>query len=244
MQKCTLLCLETLVCILIFLMSPVFAELVDDPAFAYSVNLPESWVRIQKSDTHHTFLDTSLVYPSFISIRRHSFTDTAFEDGEDWIRMNFIAYLLSVQYSEYPFGVVVYFDSSETYRKSNHWAPEAWSMFFTADSTPTFSEFIIFSEANGFGYEMYAMGDSADMIQNIGVYVSILDSIALPESSAGISFHPAVAGPASNQRDLFTNDHLYDLTGTRLTCPGLFPDVSGAGRMYFRRGKVLVKGDE
>jgi hypothetical protein len=157
-------------------------QIISDSALGYSIYLPtDSWVRVVKTAAHHQFYDTAFVYKSQISIVRHAYSTSDFPTPESWTRANFIAYKLCVEFSFEPFGAMLYYDTMPTVRQGISWATESYTMFFTIDTTlGAWSEYTRYTARGAYGWEIYAIGDTADMMENIGVYVAILKLVTLP----------------------------------------------------------------
>jgi hypothetical protein len=162
--------------------APRANQIISDTALGYSIYLPtDSWVRVVKTVTHHQFYDTAFVYKSQISIVRHAYSPTDFPTPESWTRANFIAYKLCVEYSFDPFGAILYYDTASTVRQGISWATESYATFLTIDTTlGAWSEYTRYTARGAYGWEIYAIGDTADMMENIGVYAAILKIVTLP----------------------------------------------------------------
>lgn len=170
---------------ILLLVANTFSAQITDTTMGYSLELPANWKQVVKSDSQHIFKDTTYTHKSIISIVKHNVSLADFGTTDSWVRSNFIAYLLSVETSVLPYGTLLYFDSSSTRNKSEHWAPEVWSMFF--DTAYAYSEFLIFTDNGISGYEMYVIGDSADMAVHLSTYIGILNSIKLLTQVTGIT---------------------------------------------------------
>lgn len=169
--------------VLSLLTVPLSADkIISDPTLGYSIYLPaDSWVRVVKSATHHQFYDTTFTNKSQVSIVRHSYASADFPTPESWTRANFIAYKLCVEYSFNPFGAMLYYDTAATVRQGISWATESYAAFMTIDTgLGAWSEFTRYTARNGYGWELYAIGDTADMKKNIGLYAGIIRLITLP----------------------------------------------------------------
>ena len=148
---------------------------ITNSAIGISAYLPDNWTASQASDTGIFFSDTTFTYRSQIVIKKYPINQADYPSATDWTRAHFIGYLLVVQYSFDPFGAVLYFDSSATCKQDSLWAPEAFSEFYTIDTVlGAWDEYIRFTESGSNGYEIYAIGDTADMKQNIGLYMAII----------------------------------------------------------------------
>jgi hypothetical protein len=151
-----------------------------DRQLDYRVYLPDNWVREVGSDSQHFFVDTASLYPALLSLRRCTLDTVLYKTAADWTQAHFLAYKLSVQYSVDPSGVVLYSNNDTTVKQGSLQAAEAYSLFFSSDTAVgSWSEYIRFTACGKFGYEMYAISDTADMSKNIGVYAALLQGIVL-----------------------------------------------------------------
>jgi hypothetical protein len=163
-----------------------------DLSIGYSISLPEKWERIRNNDSIHSFYDTTRTHVSRIFISRHSFQTAVHPTPESWTRSFFLAYKISIDYSGYPNpGQVLYFDTTQQRRLDGRWAPELYAFFIIADTLnpsgpPVFawSEFLKVTAVESSGYEVYALGDTADMLKYVDFYDSIMSSIKLNPPSA------------------------------------------------------------
>jgi hypothetical protein len=212
-------------------------KIITDSALGYSIYLPQdSWVRHVADSTHHQFYDSTGVYRSQISIIRHPRDPAVYPAPQDWTRANFIAYKLVVEYSVDPFGAMLYYDTASTVRQDSLWATESYATFFILDTTiGAWSEYTRFTANDRFGYELYAIGDTADMRKNIGIYAGLIQLIKLKkDASVRILRHP---GAASDFRaPLHTApsgySRLFDPLGRRLR-------MAPAGSASFSAGVYL-----
>lgn len=146
----------------------------------YRVYLPDNWVREVKNDTQHFFVDTTYFYPAQLSLKRYTLDTAMYKTAADWTQAYFLAYKLSVQYSVDPTGVVLYSNGDTTVKQGSLQAAEAYSIFFSSDtSIGSWSEYIRFTAYGRYGYELYAISDTADMSKNIGVYAALLQGIVI-----------------------------------------------------------------
>ncbi len=162
-----------------------------------SAYLPDNWIATTAGDTAITFMDTTFTYRSQITCKKQTINATDYPSEESWTRAHFIAYLLIVQYSYDPFGAVLYFDSSETCKQDSLWAPEAFSEFFTIDTAlGTWNEYVRYTVSGSNGYQIYAIGDTADMKLNIGMYMAIINMIEFTNSVHTITGSHIASQPA------------------------------------------------
>ena len=111
-----------------------------------------------------------------------------YKTADDWTQAHFLAYKLSVLYSVDPGGVVLYSNGDTTVKQGSLRATEAYSVFFSSDtSIGSWSEYIRFTACGKYGYELYAISDTADMSKNIGVYAALLQGIVLAAGDRIIS---------------------------------------------------------
>jgi hypothetical protein len=153
----------------------------------YAVYLPDNWVQSSVTATHHQFYDTTGARPGLLSLVRSPRSSVDFPTEESWTRAYYIAYLLTADpnYSYDPWGVVLYADSSQDSRQNALWAPEAYARWFSLDTAwSAWAEYVRFTASGDYGYELYAVSDTADMDTSIGYYASILQGIDIPGSTA------------------------------------------------------------
>jgi hypothetical protein len=154
---------------------------VTNQPLGYSVYLPAGWIEEQKSDSQVIFRDTTAIFKSRLSLIRHTRDAAVFPTARDWVRAYFIASKLYVEACDdcYPFGVVLYCDSSFAHPDSA-WA-EIYIRYFAGDTAMAWDEFVRFEACGESGYELYALGDTIDMPTSIGLYGAILRNIDLIE---------------------------------------------------------------
>lgn len=216
----------------------VYADkIITDSALGYSIYLPQdSWVRYVADSNHHQFYDSTGVYRSQLSIVRHSYSPTIYPAAQDWTRANFIAYKLVVEYSVDPFGALLYYDTASTVRQDSLWATESYATFFTLDTAiGAWSEYTRFTANKMNGYELYAIGDTADMRKNIGIYAGLIQLIKLKKDATGImQHHPGGATVIQKQRSAAYSQtvSLFDPLGRRLS-------MVSAGHAPFSSGVYL-----
>jgi hypothetical protein len=190
---------------------------ITNSSIGFSAYLPANWTAVQVSDSQVKLYDTTYSFRSQIMIKKHLRSTVDFPVSLDWTRAHFIAYLLVTQYSYDPFGAVLYFDSSSNTTQNTQWAPEAFSEFYTIDTeTGSWNEYIRFTESNSYGYELYAIGDTTDMKQNIGTYAAIIKMITindLPVSVVANVRSPQYRHTVSTKS--IQNTGIYTLTGKR-----------------------------
>ncbi|MBN1306317.1 MAG: hypothetical protein JXA18_00265 [Chitinispirillaceae bacterium] len=158
---------------------------ITSTALGISAYLPDNWIAVPAGDTCVTFSDTTFTYCSQITCKKHTINTDDYPSATSWTRAHFIAYLLVVQYSYDPFGAVLYFDSSAACTQDSLWAPEAFTEFYTIDTAlGAWNEYMRYTESGACGYEIYAIGDTADMKQNIGMYMAIIRMIRINDKAA------------------------------------------------------------
>lgn len=159
--------------------------LIVDTDLGYTVYLPARWTVEAVSDSQHRFYETGVPRKSFLSIVRYTRNSSVYPSPDDWSRAHFIAYKVTVEYMADPWGAVLYHDSSDGSRQGNAWAPELYAMFFSRDAAlGSWSEYIRYTSVGGYGYELYAIGDTADMALKLPIYGAILQGIELQGSGA------------------------------------------------------------
>jgi hypothetical protein len=166
-----------------------------DISIGYSIVVPEEWDRLQDNDSLHSFYDTSSLHVSRIFISKHTYDLNLYSTPEAWTLAKFEAYKISIDYSGYPYaGYVLYFDSTQQRQLDGLWAPELYACFILADTlNPSgppalaWSEFLKVTAVGAFGYEIYALGDTADMLKYVDFYDSIMISIDINPPAGAIS---------------------------------------------------------
>ena len=203
-----------------------------DNSLEYTIFLPDNWEKNAVSnDTNHVFWDSSGNYPGTIGIVRHTRT-TDYPTADDWTRAHFIAYKIFVDNSfdtteqiwYDPMGVVFYWDSSQASTQDGLWAPELYSQFYSTDTAlSAWSEYIRFTAFGPFGYELYALSDTADMSANIGYYAALIHSIQLPlDTESHHIVRPAGAALPGIHEMIDPRQHVvYDIRGQ---CRGALPE--------------------
>ncbi len=188
----------------------VFAGVVSDSALGYSITLPSHWSQIKSKPAQHYFRDSTRAYKSQISILKYDIDKASYPTPESWTQAQFIAYMLSVETSTYPFGAIAFYDSTSKAELAAHWAPEAFSVLYPADGDPTYCEFIRYCAVGNVGYEIYAIGDSTDMIKNVDYYASIIATLAFTPPILSLSPMRSEGGLPAR---LEPGDPAFDLLG-------------------------------
>lgn len=153
------------------------AATVADSNMGYAITLPASWSQVKAKPEQHYFRDSTRHYHSQISIVRYDIDKGTYPTPESWTQAQFIAYKLSVETSSYPFGAVGFYDSSSAAKLGDVWSPEAFSVLYPADGDPTYCEFVRYCAFGNSGYEIYAIGDSTDMTNNVDFYADVIATL-------------------------------------------------------------------
>ncbi|MBN1601325.1 MAG: hypothetical protein JW915_06935 [Chitinispirillaceae bacterium] len=189
---------------------------ITNSVIGFSTTLPQNWICTQTSDSTAIVNDTTLEYKSQIVIKKYHRSQIDYPTPNDWTRAHFIAYLLVTDYSFDPFGAVLYYDSSSSCKQGEFWATEAFSEFYSLDTVlGAWSELIRFTAGGEFGYSLYAIGDTSDMKQNIGMYAAVLRSISILQQSTSIARNSKVKQILINQTNFDRSNGAYDLAGRR-----------------------------
>jgi len=204
-----------------------------------SAYLPDNWVVYDENDSEMFFYDTSFAYRSQIAIKKYNRNMDDYLTPADWVRAHFIAYLFVVEYSWDPFGVVLYFDSSSACMQDSNWAAEAFSEFYTIDtSIGSWDEYIRYTAAENYGYEIYAIGDTSDMKTNIGVYMAIIKSIRITDSSTASKISGKSISSGARMNTSANVSYRYNILGRKISAR--MHSTSGA---YLRpsSGKLFIE---
>lgn len=206
---------------------------ITDSHIGYSIQLPDNWIITETSQTQHLFEDTSGTYQSMIAIVKYDFsTETVFSSANDWTRANFISYAFSVDAD--PFSALVFYDTVDARQNEVLWAADAFSEFFSIDtSLSDWAEYIRFTASGTNGYELYAIGPLEDMELNIGYYLAIIESINLTTSPDDNMVHVTIPN-RSVQNPVQTASgviDVYNLLGRSLRTTAQ-PSLSGTMLLY------------
>jgi hypothetical protein len=169
---------------------------VTNSQMGYSIFLPDNWIIKVVSDSQHIIYDSTSVTSGIVGIVRHPINNTS-QSSQEWSRAYFLANLLVARYGADPRGAVLYIDSSQQSTQGSLWAPELYIEYYSLDtSLKSYREFVRFPASSRYGYELYAMADTADMNTNVGLYVAMLKSIQLPGDATAARSPAVVHGPA------------------------------------------------
>jgi len=183
----------------------------------YSVYLPDNWVMEAASDSQHNYFDTTGAFASQLSLIRHRRNPADFPTPEDWTRAHFIAYKLVVEHGVDPWGAVLFYDSSATSTQGNLWAPEIYTTLFGVNPQDSWSEYSRFTASGDYGYELYALGDTTDMLTHLATYAAVLRGIDLPGSggvAVGNRLRPVRVSVQQARGEMLR--YLFDARGRRL----------------------------
>ncbi|MFP4162766.1 MAG: hypothetical protein ACLFQB_03275 [Chitinispirillaceae bacterium] len=202
-----------------------------------SAYLPDNWTATELSDSSITLQDTTDTCQSIITVRKYTRDDVDFPSPEDWTRAHFIAYMLVVENSYDPFCSVLYFDSTSS-TQGSLWAPEAFCEFYAIDTTlGAWDEFMRYTASGDYGYEIYAIGDTADMKENFGLYSTIIQKIEIETPVSSIEnarIHNAA--PKSFLREKKLPSGFYDLRGKRH-----HPSAERPSGVFYRPSETSIK---
>ncbi|HKP94161.1 MAG TPA: hypothetical protein VJ385_00250 [Fibrobacteria bacterium] len=205
---------------LAFLASAAFSGVVTDANLGIAITLPPHWSKLNPKPAQDYFRDSTKQYRSQISIVKYDINPADYPTPESWTQAQFIAYLLSVATSAFPFGTVAYYDSSAAAKLGAHWSPEAYSVLYPADGDPTYCEYVRYCAVGTVGYEIYAIGDSTDMTANVDYYAGIIASLQF----SAVSGIPAPAKPLLSARvGIGSRSRTFDLAGRRIPDLSLLP---------------------
>jgi hypothetical protein len=209
----------TFLLLLIYSPALIADTTIVDKVRNYSIYLPDNWVRNITSDSQDYFVDTTYRYPALLSLTKYAIDTTMYASCgascEAWTGAYFTAYKLSVEYSVDPEGVVLYSSNDSTVRQGSLPAAEAYSVFFSYDtSIGAWAEYIRFTACNRSGYELDAIGDTDDMSANIGYYAAILQSIRFLSASRVMT--PFAFRGAAGRIQAAMTPYVYDPLGRKL----------------------------
>lgn len=221
---------------------------ITDPTMNYTISLPENWVQEEVSSQHHRFYDTTSTYRSQINIVRHTFSKVDYPHSEDWTLVNYIANEIAIKNSHNPLGIFLYGDSSSSLIQPDSLrAAEIYARFCYLDTVSIYwEEFVRFAASDTFGYEMYVLGDTADMKANVAFYAAIIQNITLPAEQGQNRIIYSLTEQQSQFHREKASALLFDLRGRRINGMNNRNMTSG---IYLRKQtdipnskNVLIKG--
>ncbi len=198
--------------VLVLFVTSIFAETITDASLGYSIILPTNWVQIKARTNQHYFRDSTKAHKSQLSLVVYSIDKITYPTAESWTQAQFIAYMLAVENSVFPFGSVAFYDSAASVKLHSYWAPEAYSIFYPGNGDATYSEYLRYTANGNYGYEIYAIGDSTDMANNVTYYSDIISTIQF--STATVSIHAPHGTPLLTSEKLSSNS--FNLIGRKL----------------------------
>jgi hypothetical protein len=202
---------KTALCLLALAAGAVLAADVSDPSIGYTLTLPSHWGAVKPKPMQNYFRDSTRQYHSQISIVRYPINKADYPTPQSWSQAQFIAYKLSVENSVFPFGAVMYYDSTASAKIGDVWSPEAFSVLYPADGDPTYAEFVRYCAVADNGYEIYAIGDSTDMMNNVDFYASVIATFKF-SAPEGIR----IAAPEARMFPAFREGSVIDAAGRSL----------------------------
>ena len=207
-----------------------------DQQLAFKMYLPNNWVCFAESDSQRFFEDTSYSDPGLLSLTRHVIDSTLYGTPDQWTQAHFLGYKLSVEYSVDPAGVVLYSNSDTSVKQGFLQAAEAYSTFFSSDtSVGSWSEYVRYTACGRYGYELYAISDTADMTSHIGYYAALLQGVVIDPADRVVS-------PIAFRRNAFRaqrilSSAMYDPLGRETRGRSL--SRSRAAGVYLRRSGAV-----
>jgi hypothetical protein len=213
------------------LASVACAGVVSDSNLGYSITLPANWNQLKLKPVQHYFRDSTRHYRSQISILKYDIDPAVYPSAASWSQAQFIAYKTSVETSVFPFGAIAYYDSTSAAKIGTLWSPEAFSVLYPADGDPTYAEYVRYTASGNVGYEIYAIGDSTDMTNNVDFYAGIIASLQFsPPAAIAVPFRAP-----SSAEGLGALNGIFDLAGRRIPEAELIPAARHASRQRLFR---------
>ncbi len=212
-----------------------------DNQLDFRMYLPANWVCYFQTDSECLFEDTTYSYPAVLSISRYGLDSTLYKTADEWTQAHFLGYKLSVEYSVDPAGVVLYSNADSTVKQGSLQAAEAYSDFFSSDTTiGSWAEYVRFTAAGRYGYELYAVSDTADMSANIGYYVALLEGIVIDPADRIMSpheFRRAVSAAGKRLSSSWFDPRGREIRGSGLSrnfANGIYLRRAGAPMLFVR----------
>jgi len=210
-------------------LATTWAADVSNPVIGYSITLPAHWSLAQSKPLQDYFRDSTRAYHSQISILRYGIDKSTYPTPDSWSQAQFIAYKLSVESSVFPYGAVMYYDSSSAAKIGTVWSPEAYSVLYPADGDPTYCEYIRYAAVGDYGYEIYAIGDSTDMTNNLDFYAGVVSTLKFSTPSEAVSYVPG-----SRRQPGTPAEHWFDAMG-RKRVSARMPEGPRSVSLWFRK---------
>ncbi len=161
---------------------------ITNKEIGFTIDLPLSWRQhIVSPGTHAILRDTTGGHKSVISIEKILIDKNVDPTPSAWVRSQFLAFKLLVEHSVYPFGAILFYDSTSSAQLGALWSPELYAEFYHSDNKPTQAEYVRYAAISDFGYEIIAYGDSLDMATNIVYYADSLISTLVLSSPQNVS---------------------------------------------------------
>ncbi len=158
--------------------------LISDPSFAYRGYLPSGWIKIVENDSTQKMFDSSANgnFSAVCYITKYSLDG---ETPQDWTRSFFIAQKMLYDFSAYYFSSIMYYDSSSNAKHQSSWAPEIYTRCYSSDTFDlAWDEYVYYTAINGYGYEFFVIGDTAEMDKNVDLYRDFLHGLILSNGSS------------------------------------------------------------
>lgn len=176
----------TIICFVFVLSFQSLSEslLISDPSFAYRGYLPSGWIKIIENDSTQKMFDSSAngIFSAICYITKYSLDG---ETPQDWTRSFFIAQKMLYDFSAYYFSSIMYYDSSSNARHQSCWAPELYARCYSSDTFDlAWDEYVYYTAINGYGYEFFVIGDTAEMDKNVDLYRDFLHGLIISNGSS------------------------------------------------------------
>jgi hypothetical protein len=147
--------------------------------------------------------------------------DTIYKTPYQWTKAHFLAYLLTIRSTVSTFGVpmsdpygsVVFYDSSSS-TQSGLKSMELYAQFNSlVSSSGSWDEYVKYTAVNKKGYEIYVLGDTADLKKNIDFYIDLVNSIKIDTAPSSIKFHPVQKTNYRTSIGIYQSEMLFDIMG-------------------------------
>jgi hypothetical protein len=205
----------------------LYAGTFSDNHIGYTVTLPDNWIQDQKSDTMHSFFDSTGKYQALIGIYFTDFSaDTLYSTPDEWSRTRLIT--TELIYRSRLATAIVLFDSISTRQNGLYWAPELYAYHYESDTSafPNWADYVRFTAIGKTGYEIYAVSTIPDLDSNIAYYAALLDGFQIRGMNASIQQPPKNRVHAGLLPSSKFQTGRYDLLGRRSNAPIEMPAAS------------------
>jgi hypothetical protein len=186
-------------------------RLLQDLTFPYRIVCNATWVEEIKNDTILVLKNSAPGKKTCLQLKKYTLDTTFYFNNNDWSRLNYIVNKeLAIAA-----GRLIFTDTGMTKKLGNYRAFEMFASFSQKTDVDTiwWSEYSRWTDYRGFGYLASIIGDTSDMKENYASYKTLMDSISISPSSAGVIFQGKGFQRIPEQPNLSLSSRWYTLSG-------------------------------